>query len=301
MVGLPNLIKPLEEPVLKDPYLVAAWPGIGNIGLTSVDYLRDRLEAVEFAEIEPHHFFLPHTVNIERGVFEALKFPRSLFYYKKGERDLIIFVGEMQPSAEEDIYQIANCVLDVAQHFGVKRVFTAGAAVAPIHHTMKSRVWAVPNGPELLDELRKHNVLLMSEIGERGGQGSITGLNGLLLGVAKKRGIDGVCFLGEVPMYVANFPVPYPKASLAILDVLMSSLDIKVDVKDMDYLVGRAEQEIQRVYAALPDAVREQLDKFKTTAEAEASYGSGPITETDKEKIMKDVEEFFGKGKEKQT
>lgn len=301
MSGLADLIKLNKEPELNSPYMVAAWPGIGNIGLTTVGYLKDKLEAEAFAEIDPHRFFFPHTATIEKGVLKELKFPRSMFFYRKGDRDLIIFLGEMQPSGEEEVYQLANYVLDVAQHFGVQRLYTAGAAVAPIHHSMRSRVWAVPNDLELVEEMRRHNVVVMSEIGERGGQGSITGLNGLLLGAARKRGIEGACFLGEVPMYIANFPVPYPKASRAILKVLASILGVNIDLRGIDYLAGRAEQEIEKVYAALPDAVREQLDKFKVAAEAETQYQSGPITEADKDKIMKDIEDFFGKGKDKQT
>jgi proteasome assembly chaperone (PAC2) family protein len=120
---------------------------------------------------------------------------------------------------------MANLVIDVAEKFGCRRVYTSGAAVAPIHHTMKPKVWAVPNSKSLIREIRGYsNTVLMSDIEERGGQGNITGLNGLLLGVAKKRGFEAICVMGEIPIYLQGFPFPYPKASKSVLEVLNTYL-----------------------------------------------------------------------------
>ena len=289
-----SLAKPArlyQKPPLKSPYMVAAWPGIGNAGLTSANYLKGKLGAIEFGEIEPHYFFLPRRVFIKNGLLQGLEFPSNKFYYKKGERDLIIFLGEMQPNGDREMYEMANSVLDVAEYFGVKRVYTAGAALAPIDHAGRSRVWAVPNSDKLIGELKKHDVVLMSEIEGRAGRGNITGLNGMLLGVARKRNLEGVCFLGEVPVYVANFPVLYPKASRSILNVLTESLGVRIDMTELDSLVEQAERGIEKLYMALPPEVREQLDRFRAIAQAEAA----------KQKIMKDIEEFFMKGGEAQT
>lgn len=298
-----SLAKPVRlyaEPQLENPYMVAAWPGIGNVGLISATYLKDKLEAIEFGEIEPRHFFYPQRVLIKDGVMEGMEFPGSKFFYKKGEKDLLIFLGDTQPTGEEELYQIANHVLDVGQHFGAKRIYTAGAAVAAIHHAMKSRVWAVPNSPKLISELRQMDVVLMSQIEDRRGQGSITGLNGLLLGVARRRGLEGVCFLGEIPMYIASFPVPYPKASRSVLEVLTKSLGVQIDTAELDYFARRMESEIDKLYMSLPMGVKEQLEKFRPVSPADTGQ-PGPITEDDKKSILKDVEEFFRKGKDTQA
>lgn len=298
---LSKLVRLYTEPQLDNPKLIAAWPGIGNVGLVSINYLKNKLGAVEFGEIEPQHFFAPSNVSIENGVLWRMEFPSNKFYYKKGERDLIIFLGEMQPSGEEEMYELANLVLDVGQRFGCQRVYTAGAAVAPIHHSEPSGVWAVPTSRDLIPELKKQEVVLMSEIESRRGQGSITGLNGELLAVAGKRGMEGVCFLGEIPVYISNFPVSYPKASSAILRVLAQDLGVTLDLEEIRRFAEYTEKEIEKVYAALPAEVREQLDRFRTQAESKSTAEGGQITEEDKDKIMKEIDDFFKKGDDQRS
>ena len=290
-----------KKPEINDPYMIAAWPGIGNIGLIAVNYLKNRLEAEEFGEIEPWHYFFPKVVSVKDSVLQEMEFPANKFYYKKAERDLIIFLGEMQPAGEEEIYEIANHVLDVAEEFGCRRVYTAGAAVAPVHHTSVPRVWAVPNKWELVDEARGYpNTIIMSETGERGGRGNITGLNGVLIGVAKKRNLGGICLLGEIPIYIAHFPghtILYPKASEAILELLSTSLKVEVDLANINVYAKNVEMEIDFLYESLPLPIRIELDKLKYASYVRQT-DPGPITEEEKEKIIKEVEEFFREGRE---
>jgi hypothetical protein len=292
--------KIFKKPETHDPYLIAAWPGIGNIGLLAVNYLKNGLGAEEFGEIEPWHFFFPKTISTEKGILQGMDFPASKFYYKKAERDLIIFLGEAQPGEEDVIYEIANSVLDVAEEFGCKRVYTAGAAVAPIHHTVKPRVWAVPNKKSLLEEVKGYrNTIVMSDLGEREGRGNITGLNGVLLGVARKRNLEGICLLGEIPMYIAHFPGPYtimyPKASQSVLEALGYGLRIRIDTGDIKALADSVERKVEALYGSLPSEIREELDKLKHVGYVQPTE-PGPITEEEKEKILKEVEEFFKKG-----
>lgn len=292
-------LKLSRKPDVNDPYMIAAWPGIGNIGLIAVNYLKNRLEALEFGEIEPWHYFFPKGVTVKDGILQEMEFPANKFYYQKAQRDLIIFLGEMQPVGEEEVYEIANHVLDVAEEFGCRRVYTAGAAVAPVHHTSAPKVWAVPNRGELVDEARGYlNTIVMSEIGEREGRGSITGLNGVLIGVAKKRNLDGICLLGEIPIYIAHFPghsILYPKASKSILEVLSTSLKLEVDLVNIDVYAKNVEMEIDFLYESLPLPIRVELDKLKYTSYVRQT-DPGPITEEEKEKIIKEVEEFFREG-----
>ena len=296
-------VKLYRKPRLRSPIMLATWPGIANIGLIAVDTIREALEAEELGEIEPWDFFYPKRVSIKDGILEALEFPSNKFYFKKTEQtDLIFFIGEEQPSGGEKIYaeggeayRIANLVLDVAEKFCCKRVYTSGAAVAPIHHTMTPRVWAVTNNPELVAEVKKYkNTVLMSAIEGREGEGNIVGLNGLLLGVAKKRGFEAICVMGEIPIYLQGLPLPYPKASKSVVEILTRSLGIEVDTSKLDSWAEQLEQEIDEFYRQIPPEVRRQLEKLKHTLHAKPAEPS-PITEEDKRKIMKDIDKFFKK------
>jgi proteasome assembly chaperone (PAC2) family protein len=288
-------------PEVENPVLIAGWPGIGNIGIIAVDTLRGMMRAEEFGEIEPWDFFYPKRVIIRNGELMDLEFPTSKFYFKRTERqDFILFIGEEQPAqagrayAEgKKAYQMANLVLDVALEFGCRRVYTSGAAVAPIHHTVRPKVWAVSNSEGLIDEVRSYeNTILMSDIEGREGQGNITGLNGLLLGVARKRGLEAICVMGEIPVYLQGLALAYPKASRSVLEVLTTALGIRIEMGGIDELVESSEREIERVYELFPSEMREQLDKLKYVTYAKPTEPE-PITEEDKKRILEDIDKFF--------
>lgn len=296
-------IRLCQEPQLENPILIASWPGIGNIGIIAVDTLRGKLEAEEFGEIEPQEFFYPKRVLIRKGVLECLEFPSSKFYFKKiSGTDIIIFIGEEQPTEGGRMYaegrkacRMAGLVLDVAEKFKCRRVYTSGAAVALIHHTAKPRVWAVPNAGSLISEIKAYqNTVLMSDIEGRGGHGNITGLNGLLLGVAKKRGFEAICLMGEIPVYLQGFPLSYPKASKSVLEVLSHSLKIEINLDTLDELDQKVQQRIEEFYQQVPLEIRAQLDRLKRVAYAQPAE-PGPITEEEEKRIVEDVEKFFKK------
>jgi uncharacterized protein len=292
-----------KEPQLDNPILIAGWPGIGNIGIIAVDTLRGMLGAEEFGEIEPWDFFYPKRVLIRKGVLEHLEFPVNKFHFKTMQgNDLIFFVGEEQPAevgrayAEgKKAYHMANLVLDVADKFRCRRIYTSGAAVALTHHTIKPRVWAVPNSESLIREIRGYeNTVLMSDIEGRSGQGNITGLNGLLLGVAKKRGFEAICLMGEIPVYLQGLPLSYPKASKSVLEVLSHSLKIEANLDKLDELDEKVERGIEEFYQQIPLEIRGQLDRLKHVTYARPTE-PGPITEEEEKGIMEDVEKFFKK------
>ena len=292
-----------QKPQLENPILIASWPGIGNIGIIAVDTLRAVLEAEELGEIEPWDFFYPRRILIRKGILEYLEFPSSKFYFKRIEgNDIVFFIGEEQPSEGGRVYaqgrkayQMANLVLDVAEEFECRRVYTSGAAVALTHHTVKPRVWAVPNSESLIPEIKGYdNTVLMSDIEGRGGQGNITGLNGLLLGVAKKRGFEGVCLMGEIPVYLQGLPLSYPRASSSVLEVLTRSLRINVNLDKLDELDRNVQQRIEDFYQQIPLEIRGQLDRLRQVSYAQPAE-PGPITEEEEKRIIEDIEKFFKK------
>ncbi|HJX01909.1 MAG: hypothetical protein A2Y97_07065 [Nitrospirae bacterium RBG_13_39_12] len=298
-------IKFHEEPRLKNTVMIVGWPGIGNIGLIAIDTLRQMTGAEEFGEIDSWDFFYPRKVIIKSGILEDMKFPTNKFYYKTFENnDLIFFIGEEQPGSKstssyaegEEAYQMANLVLDVAERFECRRVYTSGAAVALIHHTMKSRVWATPNTEKLIEEIKGYqNTILMSEIEGGGGGGFITGLNGLLLGVARKRGFEGICLMGEIPVYLQGLPFHYPKASKSVLEVLGKVLKIGIDFNQFDELYKNVEKNIEDFYRQIPSNVRDQLDKLKEFGYFKQTE-LRPMTENSRKKLWEEISEFLKTG-----
>ena len=294
-------IRLYKEPKLDKPIMIVGWPGIGNIGIITVDTLRGQVQAEEVGEIEPWDFFYPNKVIIKASILEGLEFPSNKFYYKRlGDKDLMFFVGEEQPSSGGRMYaeggkayEMANLVLDVAERFGCQRIYTSGAAVALTHHTLKPRVWAVATSQDLVAEAKNYvNTILMSEVEGRGNQGNITGLNGLLIGAAKKRGFEGVCLMGEIPDYLSRVPFPYPKASQSVVEVLATILGISTDLSVLEDMATQMEGVISNVYNQFPPEIKERIEQRKLIVQTKP----GAITEEDEKWIKEHIDEFFQKG-----
>lgn len=293
-------IRLFEEPELRKPDMILGWPGIGNIGIIAVDTLRGQVQAREFGEIESWEFFYPKGLKVKAGMLEELEFPGNKFYYQRLKgKDLIFFIGEEQPTAPGrtyaeggKAYQMANLVLDVAERFGCQRVYTSGAAVALTHHTLKPGVWAVASRESLIQEMKGYsNTVLMSEIEGRGNQGSISGLNGLLPGLAKKRGFDAICLMGEIPDYLSQSPLPYPRAAKAVVEVLAGILGIRVDFTPFDTMAAQIDTVIDSLYEKFPPEIKERIEQRKSAIQAKVET----ITEEDETWIKEHIDEFFKK------
>ena len=244
-------VKLYKEPCVKSCDLIAAWPGIGNVALIVAKYIKDKLDAEEIGEIEPFDFFDPIGIMVKGNIIEAPQFPESKFYHwhnSASGRDLILFISDEQPSFKG--YELANSVLDISRKLKVKRVYTCAAAIARIHHAERPKVWGAATNQKLLETLKKYDIILRGDI-------QIAGLNGLFLGVAKEMGFEGICLLGEVPMYTTR--IPNPKASLAVLDILTKMLDININLSELTKLARESDEEMTKLAA---EAMGEFIDRY---------------------------------------
>ncbi len=231
--------------------MVAAWPGVSNVAIIVANYLKRKLAFKELGEIEASYFFDPIGVVVRDNVVEAPQFPQSKFYYLKnkgGKSDIILFIGDDQPAAKG--YELAQCVLDAGLSLKVKRFYTCAAALTRIHHTEQPQVWGVASSQPLTEDLKKNGLIQRGNL-------QIAGLNGLLLGIAKERGVEGICLLGEVPMYATR--IQNPMAALAILEVLSKMLDIKIDTLELAQLASETKEKMKQLAA---EAMGEYIDFF---------------------------------------
>ena len=92
------------------------------------------------------------------------------------------------------------------------------------------KVYGTGTSHDLVKEFSTHNVLTLNK-------GTITGMNGIIVGVAKQFNIDGICLLGETSGYVID-----AKASKAVLEALTNILNIKLDMTELDKRIKDTEQ-----------------------------------------------------------
>ena len=250
MANRKKAVKLRAKPKLRRPYLVAGWSGMGAVALLAVNFLRQELGANLLAEIDPHAFFSPSQVHIKERLIQTPEFPETKFYYWKSEtaHDLIIFVGTAQPPQG---YKMARLILETVERFGVERIYTAAAFPSLIHHSQVPGMWGSTTHLDLLTELEAHSVKIMD-------QGTISGLNGLLLAAAKERDLKGLCLLGEIPIYTTQ--MINPKASRAVLTTLTQMLDIEVNLTKLTLWAEDLTPQMDNLYRILPAQVKEAIE-----------------------------------------
>lgn len=247
-----------EELKLNRPWLVAVWPGMGHVALSAGYYMMAKFGMHLFAEFSPRELFEVEHVEVEKGLIRASRLPRSrlfVWHDPKQTRDIVVFFGEAQPPVGK--YAFCHRLIEYARQLGVERVFTFAAMATNMHPDQPSRVFGAVTNQENLEELKRLEVEPLE-------RGYISGLNGVLLGAAAEAGVSGTCLLGEMPHIFAQ--LPYPKASLAVIEIFVQLAGITIDLTE---LFEQAE-EVDSKLSSLMEEVQHALERQEQTSEEEA-------------------------------
>src|SRR5437762_11119101 len=178
---------------LTKPWLVAVWPGMGHVAISAGYYLIAKLDMNAVAEFSPRELFDVEHVEVKKGLIKSGRLPRSRFFTwkdTKGERDLVVFIGEAQPPLGR--YAFCKRLIEFASELGVERVFTFAAMATQMRLEDDSRVFAAATDAATLAQLREAELQVLED-------GQIGGLNGVLLGGAAEAGQHGGCLPGRLP------------------------------------------------------------------------------------------------------
>ncbi|HYE03422.1 MAG TPA: PAC2 family protein [Phycisphaerales bacterium] len=241
-------------------WLIAAWPGMGNVAVLSAGYLVQKLGMKPVGELAPKQYFDIQAVEVHKGVVSTPRLPRSLLFgspVEEAKSKLLVFLGESQPAAAG--YAYAHELLDRATQLGVSRVVTFASMASQLHPSQEPRVFGAATQPDLLEDLRSAGVALMPE-------GQIAGLNGVLLGAASQRGMAGLCLLGEIPFFAAA--VANPKAAKAVLEAFGLMVGLELDL-----------EELARHAKTIDQALIQMLERMEKAAgegeDPESEFASG--------------------------
>ena len=298
-----------DEPELTHPWMVAVWPGMGNVALNAGIYLLAKLDMTVIAELEASELFDIDYVEVEKGLLQPGRRPRNRFFVwtdPEKKHDLVIFLGEAQPPIGK--YAFCRQLIKYAKQIGIVRVFTFAAMATRMHPEHESRVFGAATDENSLEELKSLDLELLQD-------GHIGGLNGVLLGAAAESDLYGACLLGEMPHIFSQ--LPFPKASLAILEVFSTMTGIEIDfaelaeqAKAMEEQLGeilsRVEQEYGRSFEeeeepvpeakeeeSLKTADRQRIEKLFTQAAKDRSKAFELKQELDRLGAFKEYEDRF--------
>ncbi|MEZ6189367.1 MAG: PAC2 family protein, partial [Planctomycetota bacterium] len=160
---------------LKEPWLVAAWPGMGHVGILAATYLLEQLGAEQLGEVQIQDYADLSDVSVKRGLMQPPRQPRGVFYAwrdPEGRRDLVIFLSEAQPQSRG--YSLCEELIGVAARMGIQRITTFAAMASPIDPQSASRVHTMATDAETLARFTDAGAVPLA-------QGEISGLNGVLL------------------------------------------------------------------------------------------------------------------------
>lgn len=172
--------------------MVCGLPDSGSVAKLIMEQLLKQLKAEKFAEIYSNS--LPARVRIlENGTVELMK--HSMFYWKGNNgNDIILYTGDAQPATPEAAYVLAEKALEIGQSLGVDTVLTVGAYVTG-QFSGEPKVFGTGTNKELLKELEEIGVSPISE-------GSVTWMNGLLVGLSKLRNMKALFISAETSGYI---------------------------------------------------------------------------------------------------
>lgn len=249
-----------KETYLNDPWLVAAWPGMGAVAISADYYLMAKLGMHVLAEFPAREFFDLDRVEVKDGLIQTGRLPRSrlfLWHDPNKKHDLIVFIGEAQPPTKGA--EFCSQLIGHARELGVRRVFTFAAMATQMRPEHDSRVFGAAIDHQTLEEFKRLDLQILEE-------GQISGLNGVLLATAADHGMRGGCLLGEMPHVFSQFP--FPKAALAVLEIFTAMAGISLDL-------GELQEQAEQVERGL----EEFLHRLEGAAESAAQTIASPPVE----------------------
>ena len=207
-----------EKPELNDPVLIEGLPGIGFVANIAALHLIKEFKAKLFAEIVSASFQDFAVTTGDGGTSSPIN---KLYYCKRdGGRDLIIWYGNTQALTTSGQYELVGRVLDLVEELGCRFVVSIGGF-------KKDDVQNVPGIYTAATDLKTIKEAL--DLGTKVMVGHIFGIAGILIGLAKLRGLKGFSVLVDtLGMY------PDANATRHALTTVGKYLGLDVDLSVVD-------------------------------------------------------------------
>lgn len=204
---------------LKDIVLIASLPDMGRVGGLVSAHIAKKTLAKDAARVilsdKPW-------VNQVDGLVDVPSDEYRILVDEKNS--LVIFTGENQPQEPNAVFELVDFVIDTVQKFGNIRLIISSGGYLPMQKTDGDQVYGVATDQKLLESLKPHGVKTLSNDVK-----SITWFNGLVLGAAKNKNIDGIGLFGEI----FDPEAPQHRAAKNIINKIEKILKIQIDTDEL--------------------------------------------------------------------
>ena len=218
---------------LKNPVSLHGMPGMGMTGKTVLDHLLKVLEPKLQKVCEVYSTAFPSNVFIkEDGSIAPPKIEIYAYISEKdSEPDLILITGDTQPSSIVGTNNLSYHIVKILHELGVKELISLAAT--PVNTPKRSpRVFITVTNNDFIEPFKEMGVKAFI-------RGVITGMNGLIPGLAKfEFGIDGCALLAETyPHYGKDI-----NASISLINILNKYLKLNIPLLDLEDKAKKVEE-----------------------------------------------------------
>lgn len=204
----------------------------------------------EIKDISKPEVQLNQSINgLPQSPDSSLQSTTAAASYPLSSKDLILLTGDSQPVVPGSEYVLSEQILDLITKFKISNIYSLASYVTGTF-VNDPKIYGTATNPEIVKSFRAFNISTLDN-------GNITGMNGLILGLGKLRGIEGICLLGETSGYVID-----AKASKNLLEILNNVLGIHINMdemnkrsKDTEILIKNLEQQMMAKSGQFPQSV----------------------------------------------
>jgi len=242
-----DIYERLDTPDLDQPVLVIGLEGWIDAGLGAANAMSALLTGADAETVATFDAdrLLDHRarrpiMHLEAGLLSGLTWPATELRAGIDEEgsDLLLLVG-----AEPDFEWLAftEAVVELALDLDCRMAVTLGAYPAPVPHTRDTRLALTTSSVELAERLRGY---------VRGTLDVPAGIHAVLDQALNAQGVPTLGLWAQVPHYVAS--MPYPAASVALLDGLTRCSGIVGDRGDLDHEATETRARLDQLVAENP-------------------------------------------------
>lgn len=259
-----------ERPNLKAARMIigfSGWMDGGDVSIGSIEYLKNKLKASKFAEIDPGEFYIfnlpggmeqvaqfrPYT-KIKDGLLIDFEYPKNEFFADQ-KSGVILFSGK-EPNLRWDEY--ANCIFQLGKEFAVKKIYFVGSFAGATPHTREPRIICSVFSEEQKASLKEQDVRFTNYEGP-------ASIATLLNKFSREKEIEMTNLVAEIPAYIQ---VRNPRAIEAVIKRLVTILDLDIDLNDLHKASLEFEKNIDKALLKQP-VLTEQIKKLEDNYDSE--------------------------------
>jgi len=285
-----ELVEVHEHPELTTPVMVVALEGWIDAGAAAVNAMSAVLSGTDTTPVATFdadriidHRARRPVMHLVNGLITDLDWPGTEMSagVDQAGNDLLLLSGA-EPDFEWSGF--TSSVLELAEDFECRMMVYFGAYPAPVPHTRAVNLAITTSSVELSEQFRGY---------VRGSLDVPAGIHGVLDVEANRIGVPTIGLWAQVPHYVSS--MPYPAASLALLEGLHEVAGLTVDTGTLAAETAANRDRLDRLVAENPEhqAMVRQLEEVADAAEPETEAPLGLSDLPSGDELAAELQEYL--------